>query len=149
QVAAYRGSEKPDQQVYERICAQLRQLALEQQQGGAAGAPAPAPAAPAAAPQAAPAAAAVPAGDLPIRIRISRIQDKDVEPLVNEMALMGEILHRDHSGGDLSLWLQTTTPADDLEAVCCFIVNAEQVSVQDRKCTRLNSSNVKMEFAAF
>jgi two-component system chemotaxis sensor kinase CheA len=129
QVAAYRGSEKPDQQVYERICAQLRQLALEQQQGGAAGAPAPAPAAPAAAPQAAPAAAAVPAGDLPIRIRISRIQDKDVEPLVNEMALMGEILHRDHSGGDLSLWLQTTTPADDLEAVCCFIVNADQVSV--------------------
>lgn len=129
QVAAYRGSEKPDQQVYERICAQLRQLALEQQQGGAAGAPAPAPAAPAAAPQAAPAAAAAPAGDLPIRIRISRIQDKDVEPLVNEMALMGEILHRDHSGGDLSLWLQTTTPADDLEAVCCFIVNADQVSV--------------------
>ncbi|MGB5807336.1 Hpt domain-containing protein, partial [Castellaniella sp.] len=35
QVAAYRSSGKPDQQVYERICAQLRQLALEQQQGGA------------------------------------------------------------------------------------------------------------------
>src|SRR5690606_6026440 len=37
--------------------------------------------------------------------------------------------HRDHSGGNLSLWLQTTTPTDDLEAVCCFIVNAAQVSV--------------------
>jgi two-component system chemotaxis sensor kinase CheA len=45
------------------------------------------------------------------------------------MALMGQILHRDQSGGDLSLWLQTTTSAEDLEAVCCFIVNADQVSV--------------------
>ncbi len=132
QVAAYRGSGKPDQQVYERICAQLRQLALEQQQGGAQAAaapaapPAPAPAAAAPTPQA---AAAAPSGDLPVRVRISRIQDKDVESLVNEMALMGQILHRDQSGGDLSLWLQTTTPADDLEAVCCFIVNADQVSV--------------------
>ncbi|MGB3425366.1 chemotaxis protein CheW, partial [Castellaniella sp.] len=84
----------------------------------------PAPAAPAPAPQ-----AAAPAGDLPVRVRISRIQDKDVESLANEMALMGQILHRDHSGGDLTLWLQTTTSADDLEAVCCFIVNADQVSV--------------------
>ncbi len=122
QVAAYRGSGKPDQQVYERICAQLRQLALEQEQGAAPQAAAPAPVA-AAAP------AAAPSGDLPVRVRISRIQDKDVESLVNEMALMGQILHRDQSGGDLTLWLQTTTPADDLEAVCCFIVNADQVSV--------------------
>ncbi len=131
QVAAYRGSGKPDQQVYERICAQLRQLALEHEQG--AGAPAAAPAAPSAAPPApVPAAAPAPAaasGELPVRVRINRIQEKDVESLVNEMALMGQILHRDQSGGDLSLWLQTTTPAADLEAVCCFIVNADQVSV--------------------
>src|SRR5690606_25506914 len=110
---------------------QLRQLALEHEQG--AGAPAAAPAAPSAAPPApVPAAAPAPAaasGELPVRVRINRIQEKDVESLVNEMALMGQILHRDQSGGDLSLWLQTTTPAADLEAVCCFIVNADQVSV--------------------
>src|SRR5690606_6585044 len=29
QVAAYRNSQEPDQQAYERICAQLRELALE------------------------------------------------------------------------------------------------------------------------
>ncbi|MBV2181167.1 MAG: chemotaxis protein CheA [Castellaniella sp.] len=127
QVAAYRGSEKPDQQVYERICAQLRQLALEQQQGGAAAAPAaPAAVAPAAAPVAAQAAAS---GDLPVVVRISRIQDKDVEPLAEEMSLMGDILHRDHDNGTLSLWLHTATPASDLEAVCCFIVNADQVAI--------------------
>ncbi|MGB7483698.1 MAG: chemotaxis protein CheW, partial [Castellaniella sp.] len=83
---------------------------------------------PAPVPAAAPAPAAA-SGELPVRVRINRIQEKDVESLVNEMALMGQILHRDQSGGDLSLWLQTTTPAADLEAVCCFIVNADQVSV--------------------
>jgi len=143
QVAAYRGSEKPDQQVYERICAQLRQLALEHQQGGAAPAaaapaPAAAPAATAPAPAATPAApaparvsapAAPAAGGQPVRVRINQIQDKDVEPLCNEMALMGAILHREHRDGNLSLWLQTTTPSADLEAVCCFIVNADQVDV--------------------
>ncbi|HET8597163.1 MAG TPA: chemotaxis protein CheA [Castellaniella sp.] len=142
QVAAYRGSEKPDQQVYERICAQLRQLALEHQQGGAVPAAAsPAPAAAPAVPPPAPAQAQAPAstqaqassasaaGGLPMRVRINQIQDKDVEPLCNEMALMGAILHREHRDGNLSLWLQTTTPSADLEAVCCFIVNADQVDV--------------------
>ncbi|WP_322998411.1 chemotaxis protein CheA [Castellaniella sp.] len=129
QVAAYRGSEKPDQQVYERICAQLRQLALEHQQGDPAAEATPAPVVPAVA---APAGAPVPAaanGALPVRVRINRIQDKDVEPLCAEMALMGTILHRDHRDGNLSLWLQTGTSAADLEAVCCFIVNADQVDV--------------------
>ncbi|MGB3836085.1 chemotaxis protein CheA [Castellaniella sp.] len=133
QVAAYRGSEKPDQQAYERICAQLRQLALEHEQGSA-----PAAAAAAAAPVAA-AVAPVPAkpapasagtqGNLPVRVRIHQIQDKDIEPLCNEMALMGTILHREQQDGHLALWLQTTTAASDLEAVCCFIVNADQVDV--------------------
>jgi len=138
QVAAYRGSDRPDQEAYERICAQLRQLAEEHQNGGPAAAvqatanssaPA-APVVPAAAPVHAPAAAAAAsAADACVCVRIVRIQDKDVEPLCNEMALMGEILHREHQDGNLALWLKTTTGADDLEAVCCFIVNADQVKV--------------------
>ncbi|WP_322994668.1 chemotaxis protein CheA [Castellaniella sp.] len=130
QVAAYRGSDKPNQKTYERICDQLRQLALEHQQGAAA------PAAPAAAtpvsPPVAPASPAAPvtsSADLPVHVRVSNIQSKDVEPLVNEMALMGEILQRDNTDGNLSLWLQTTTPIGDLEAVCCFIVNQDQVQI--------------------
>lgn len=112
QVAAYRGSEKPDQEAYERICAQLRQLADEHQEGPRAVAP------------------TVAAGaSEPVCLRVARIQDKDVEPLCNEMALMGEILHREHRDGNLALWLKTTTGAADLEAVCCFIVNADQVKV--------------------
>lgn len=138
QVAAYRGSEKPDQGAYERICAQLRQLAEEHQNGvqavaSASGAGASAPVesvAPDPVPAAVPAAAsATAADDTPVCLRIARIQDKDVEPLCNEMALMGDILHREHRDGNLILWLKTTTEAGDLEAVCCFIVNADQVHV--------------------
>ncbi|MGB6156436.1 MAG: chemotaxis protein CheA [Castellaniella sp.] len=131
QVAAYRGSEKPDQQAYERICAQLRQLALEHEQGSAPAAAAAAPVAAAVAPvpaKPAPASAGM-QGNLPVRVRIHQIQDKDIEPLCNEMALMGTILHREQQDGHLALWLQTTTAASDLEAVCCFIVNADQVDV--------------------
>ncbi|MER1941680.1 chemotaxis protein CheA [Castellaniella sp. FW104-16D08] len=127
QVAAYRGSEKPDQQAYERICAQLRLLALEHEQGSAPAAAAPVAAAPAPVP-AKPASAGV-QGNLPVRVRINQIQDKDIEPLCNEMALMGTILHREQQDGHLVLWLETTTAASDLEAVCCFIVNADQVDV--------------------
>ncbi|MBV6273152.1 chemotaxis protein CheA [Alcaligenaceae bacterium CGII-47] len=127
QVAAYRGGGQPDQDAYERICAQLRALALEQ----TSAAPEPA-AAPVAAPivQApAPVADAASVDALPLCVRISNIDDKDIEPLVNEMALMGEILHREHAARVLSLWLKTTTSADDLEAVCCFIVNADQIQI--------------------
>jgi len=208
QVAAYRESGKPDQDAYERICAQLRQLALEQQAVSEAppgsvsaasqsappgSAPAPAaaqsaspgsPQAPAAAPSAstgssevsaaapsastgspqapaagataaaspavaapgsAPSVSAAPSGEpssvhppsaaggsagLPLVVRVTRIQDKDVGPLSAEMALMGEVLHKEHQDGTLSIWLETTATASDLEAVCCFVVNADQVSVR-------------------
>ncbi len=151
QVAAYRGSGKPDQDAYERICAQLRQLALEQQGEVATASVAEPPAAPepepvsepaAEVPAASPAADATasapddpvagqaPGADLPLLVRISRIQDKDVEPLSAEMAIMGTVLHQEHRDGSLSIWLQTTATPGDIEAVCCFVVNADQVSVQ-------------------
>lgn len=127
QVAAYRGSEQPDEAAYERICAQLRELALEH----AGDAPVPA-TAPAPAPVVQVTAPVIPdatTDDLPLCVRISNIEDKDVEPLAGEMALMGEILHREHASRVLSLWLRTTASMGDLSAVCCFIVNEDQVQV--------------------
>src|SRR5690554_6655630 len=95
QVAAYRNSNDPDVGAYERICAQLRELALEQQ--GQPAAPAPAPVAQAApvavaAPPAAPVAsqpapvAVAAASNLPLRVRVSRLGAKDMEALAAEMA---------------------------------------------------------------
>ncbi|NLY26142.1 MAG: chemotaxis protein CheA [Alcaligenaceae bacterium] len=151
QVAAYRNSEEPDAGVYERICAQLRELALEAS-GGArkaaavpapvAAAPAPAPVAPTPVPaeQTAVAAQSVAAAqatntphevsaDLPLRVQVTRVSVKDIDALAAEMALMGDILHQEKTADSLTVWLKTTASATDLVAVCCFIVNENQVQV--------------------
>lgn len=132
QVAAYRNSQEPDTGAYERICAQLRALAMEQQGETVEPAAAAAPGAPVVIPVAvAPAPTAPAAGDagLPLHVRISNLEDKDAAALAEEMALLGTVLHRERTVNSLSMWLKTTASASDLEAVCCFIVNADQVSI--------------------
>ncbi|NGM87545.1 chemotaxis protein CheA [Parapusillimonas sp. SGNA-6] len=164
QVAAYRDSSEPDNDAYERICAQLRQLALEHK-GGEAPVPtaAPAAASPGAAAQPAPSAsgasapaqtvpaapqAAEPApaattnsgatgatpsaadtAGLPLCVRLSKLNEKDADALAAEMALLGDVLHQEKGADTLSVWLSTTASADDLIAVCCFIVNEDQVRI--------------------
>ncbi|MER1966501.1 chemotaxis protein CheA [Castellaniella sp. GW247-6E4] len=151
QVAAYRESGKPDQDAYERICAQLRQLALEQQ-GEAATIQAPS--SPADRPTSPdPALADPPAAesgtDLPLRVHVARIRDKDIGPLAAEMALMGEVLHEEHRDGALSIWLETTATASDLEAVCCFVVDADQVSVRPEALPSAAASRPEATAALF
>ncbi len=134
QVAAYRNSNEPDSEAYERICAQLRQLAQEQN-----GAPAAAPesavlqpvaAAPVVAPPSSPAGApAASTAGLPLHIRVNSLDAKDAAALADEMALLGDVLHQERTAKSLSIWLNTTASASDLEAVCCFIVNADQVEI--------------------
>ncbi len=127
QVAAYRNSEEPDPEAYERICAQLRELALEKNGGVTAPAAAPVAVAEPVAP-----IAAVAAGDgaaLPLRVSLKNIKPDDAQSLRIEMALMGDVLHEEQGGDTLSIWLNTTASADDLIAVCCFIVDENQVQV--------------------
>lgn len=132
QVAAYRNSEQPDAEVYERICGQLRQLALDEK-AKAGGAPAPVqqPAAPVAAVATAPVATAAAAATegLPLHISLTSIGEKDAEVLLTEMSLMGEILHKVVGDTTLDLWVDTTESPQDIEAVCCFVVDGKQVTV--------------------
>jgi len=143
QLDAYRASEEPDDAVYERICAVLRQLA-EEGPGGehAAAAPAAAAAAPVptpepepqpepvvAAPVAAEPATAAASGDLPTRVHIRKVSEKDAASLLEEMGNLGHVLASDRSGGALTVWVQTSCSADDIEAVCCFIIDADQLQI--------------------
>ncbi|KCB25738.1 chemotaxis protein CheA [Bordetella hinzii] len=131
QLDAYRASEEPDDAVFERICAVLRQLALEGR-----GEVAPEPAAPAAPEPAAPepaAAAATPTaagGDLPLRLHIRKISDKDAASIQEEMGNLGQVLAAERKGETLTVWVQTTCSADDIEAVCCFIIDADQMELR-------------------
>lgn len=139
QLDAYRASEEPDEAVFERICAVLRQLALEQKDPAAA-APAPAPvAAPVVAPAPAPVQAApepvaeaAPAADsagLPLRVRITKVSDKDAESLLEEMGNLGQVKASERANGVLTVWVDSTCTPDDIEAVCCFIVDADQLNI--------------------
>ena len=139
QLDAYRASEEPDEAVFERICAVLRQLALEHKDPAAAAAPAaaPAPVAPppvqaAPEPEPAPVVEAAPAADaagLPLRVRITKVSDKDAESLLEEMGNLGQVKASQRANGVLTVWVDSTCTPDDIEAVCCFIVDADQLNI--------------------
>src|SRR5690606_36945562 len=117
QVSAYRNEQEPDQGAYERICAQLRELALEKM-GGAAVAATPVPAAvsqasavPSPAPVSAPEAQSD-AANLPLCVGLSRLNPKDIDALAAEMALLGDIVHQQKTADSLTVWLSTTATAE-------------------------------------
>ncbi|AUL47395.1 chemotaxis protein CheA [Bordetella trematum] len=126
QLDAYRASEEPDDATFERICAVLRQLALE---GKAATSE------PAAAPQPEPqpvvvaAAPAVAEAALPLRLHIRKVSDKDAEALREEMGNLGTVHAWRREGETLTLWVETTCSEADIEAVCCFIIDADQMEL--------------------
>ncbi|MCD0499944.1 chemotaxis protein CheA [Achromobacter spanius] len=143
QLDAYRASEEPDEAVFERICAVLRQLALEHKDPAAAAptAPVPAPVAAAPAPTPAPEPVVAPvvapepvppaadAGDLPLKVRITKVSDKDAASLLEEMGNLGNVRASERADGALTVWMDSTCTPDDIEAVCCFIVDGDQLSI--------------------
>ncbi|MDN4576345.1 chemotaxis protein CheA [Pandoraea cepalis] len=136
QLNAYRASSEPDAEAMKRICAVLQQLAAEE---SGAPAPAAAPAAPAA-PEAAavPAtdasgapASAVPPGQTRLKVTLTGVGEKDQTLLAEELGNLGDVAGRQSSGDTLHLWLDTTCGADDILAVCCFVIEPSQIDVQD------------------
>jgi len=145
QLDAYRASEEPEEAVYERICAVLRRLAQEQGDGqehgdardqAVAAAAGQAESPPVCAPEAAAVAAAEPQADaadgeaMPLRVRITGVSDKDGQSLLHEMGNLGTVLAHERDDDGLTVWVETTCGPDDIEVVCCFIVNADQLDVR-------------------
>lgn len=165
QLMAYRNEGEPDQQAYDRICQQLRELALEangaapqpsetseRQSNIHAGVDAEASVAPAdpttdAVFDSASSSSAVSndatsdqsnpskpesgsTAEHVLRVTLKALSESDAKALESEMAIMGSVLDKQTQGDALTLHLSTTASADDIEAVCCFIVNANQIDVQ-------------------
>src|SRR5690606_2322683 len=84
-----------------------------------------APAAPVSAPVAA-AQAAEPAG-VALCVRIVRVNPKDAQSLAEEIGNLGRVLHTESSPDSLAVWVDTTCAEGDIEAVCGFIVNDDQI----------------------
>lgn len=151
QLVDYRASAEPDAAAAATICAKLERLKAES--GAGAGAPAasaavaPAPAvaaASAASDDRAPdhvveqaVAAAHPAGDAGdagvggphLQITLAGVDTKDRELLTEELGNLGRIVGREEKGADLTLWLESDVPSDDIVAVCCFVIDESQIRV--------------------
>ncbi|NYI01299.1 chemotaxis protein CheA [Cupriavidus plantarum] len=130
QLNAYRNGTEPDPETLARICAVLQQLA--QEAGGDAGAHAPAAApAPAPAPAASNAAAApAGAGGGNLKIRLINVSPADQALLREEIANLGEITGQQDANGELTIWLNSQCGADDIIAVCCFVIDGDQIVVE-------------------
>ncbi|RAR99967.1 chemotaxis protein CheA [Cupriavidus alkaliphilus] len=126
QLNAYRNGTEPDPETLKRICAVLQQLA--QEAAGHDAAPAPV-AAPAAAPVVAAAPAAAPAAG-GLKIRLIKVSASDQALLREELANLGEITGQQETSGELVVWLNTQCSADDIIAVCCFVIDSDQIVIE-------------------
>ncbi|RSC13923.1 chemotaxis protein CheA [Burkholderia cenocepacia] len=150
QLVDYRASAEPDAAAAATICAKLERLKAESGAGAPAAAAEPVPAAPvapvaavepAAAGDRAPdhvveqaVAAAHPAADADaggphLKITLVGVDAKDRELLTEELGNLGRIVGREETGADLSLWVESDVPSDDIVAVCCFVIDESQIRV--------------------
>jgi two-component system chemotaxis sensor kinase CheA len=130
QLSAYRAGAEPEPDMVAAICAVLRQLALEA--GGELPAPPVVAAAPAPAPvQAAPEAAAAGSGERTLKVRFSKVSENDCKLLSEELANLGQVTAQTQEEGSLTIWLKTGCEGSDVIAVCCFIIEADQIDIRE------------------
>ena len=144
QLAAYRNGDEPDQEAYERICKTLQQLALAEMGNSLAAGPAPAtkpsesastPApeaaqgAETATPAEAESASGAPAGEH-LLIAFFGVSEDNRALLIEELEQFGTLHRRSGDDNRYEVELDTTTSADDIEAVMCFIIEPEQIAIQ-------------------
>lgn len=155
QLAAYRSSTEPDAAAASAICAKLERLHHPE---GASVPAAEAAAAPAAAPAAAAAVPSVAAGGTPehvveqaveathgtaagaapsvsnnegphLKVTLRGVGEKDQALLIEELGNLGNIVGQAKSGADLTVYLETDVPSDDITAVCCFVIDESQIAI--------------------
>ncbi|KHK59797.1 chemotaxis protein CheA [Burkholderia sp. A9] len=149
QLVDYRASAEPDAAAAATICAKLERLKAE----SGAGAPAVVDAAPAAPVVAEPAPAPVAGGDRApdhvveqavaaahpaadggadgphLKITLVGVDAKDQALLAEELGNLGRVVGREEAGADLTLWLESDVPSDDIVAVCCFVIDDSQIRI--------------------
>ncbi|APR34076.1 chemotaxis protein CheA [Paraburkholderia sp. SOS3] len=64
-----------------------------------------------------------------LKITLRGVGEKDEALLAEELGNLGQIVGQVKTGGDLTLWLETDVPSDDIVAVLCFVIDESQISV--------------------
>ncbi len=128
QLDAYKSSAEPDAASFEYICNALRQLALEAK-GDAAAAVVPAAKLSVVdavtAQEAAPAAAAS-----KVRVVLSRLKENEVDLLEEELSNLAKLSNVVKDKDSLSATLEEGISQDDIVAVLCFVIEADQIAFE-------------------
>ncbi len=119
QLDAYKSSEEPDEESFRYIYDALRQLAEQ----GRSASPTP----PAASPAEAARPASSPLADLHVTLKAVPAADEKI--LLEELANLGDVLSQHKQDDLLQVQLRTTASADEIQAVLCFILEPEQITV--------------------
>ncbi|CAB3761076.1 chemotaxis protein CheA [Paraburkholderia humisilvae] len=64
-----------------------------------------------------------------LKITLRGVGEKDEALLAEELGNLGQIVGQVKTGSDLTLWLETDVPSDDIIAVCCFVIDESQISI--------------------
>src|SRR6202012_6283436 len=64
-----------------------------------------------------------------LKITLRGVGEKDQELLAEELGNLGNIVGQVKSGSERTLWLQTDVTADDIIAVCCFVIDESQIVI--------------------
>ncbi|PLZ01891.1 chemotaxis protein CheA, partial [Burkholderia sp. WAC0059] len=147
QLSAYRASAEPDAEATAAICAKLERLYAESR--GLPVEEKPAPGAAAAPASAAPVSGApehvvdeaigahdqggTSAGDAAggghLRIVLRGVGEADEALLLEELGNLGHVVEQAKNGNDLTVYLDTDVPSGDIIAVCCFVIDESQITV--------------------
>jgi two-component system, chemotaxis family, sensor kinase CheA len=76
-------------------------------------------------------AAAQPAAEVGphLKITLRGVGEKDLETLTEELGNLGSIVGEQRTDAELVLWLDSDVSADDIVAVCCFVIDEAQITI--------------------
>jgi len=138
QLDAYRQEHPIDTATLEYMVAKLNSLTAEDGAPAAAAPPAAAPVVtpePVVAPEPEPVVVEAPAADAVgdieggLDIKLINVSNEDCELIVTELKHLGIVLRHVRTGRNSDIVLQTTCTADDIIAVSCFIIDADQIVI--------------------
>jgi two-component system chemotaxis sensor kinase CheA len=64
-----------------------------------------------------------------LKVRFSKVSESDLKLLSEELGNLGNVIGQTQTDDSLTLWLETTCDADDIIAVCCFIIEVDQIEI--------------------
>ncbi len=146
QLDAYKNSEEPDAASFEYICNALRQLALEAK-GETTPAVVETAALSAAIQEESVAETESPRDESKLRIVLSRLKANEVDLLEEELGNLATLTDVVKGADSLSATLDGSVAEDDIVAVLCFVIEADQIAFEKVVTAPVEKSQEKTEVA--